>query len=147
MKESPPHLEPLPLHTEALARPGPLRSLLRGPRNLSAWGDSGLFVRWFSAEISKVRSQGQLAMEAGQRAVNRNINGATFTCSRSCHPEALPCTLYASNLWNVNTGQDDSWAGPKAKWCPKRTVCKESKKAVIMATGMMTTGLKVKNSV
>lgn len=52
-------------------------------------------------------------------------------------------------LMNVKTGQNDLWTGPRATCVPKKTVCKDNKKAVtgLMTPGLMTTRLKIKNIV
>lgn len=34
-------------------------------------------------------------------------------------PEELPCTTYATNLWNVKTGHSNLWTRPKAPCAPK----------------------------
>lgn len=48
--------------------------------------------------------------------------------------------------WHVKTAKSPpDWASDDT--VSQRTVCKENKKAVIMTTGLMTTGLKTKNIV
>ena len=74
-----------------------------------------------------------------------NINGATLEWSQSCHPRGAALHIAASTLWNVETGKMSSGLG-LSNLVSRRTVCK-NKKAVVMATRLMTTEQKIKNIV
>ena len=60
-------------------------------------------------------------------------------------PEEL-CPSYASNLWNVKTGQNNLWIGQaQSNIVSQRTVCKDNTKADIKVTGLVAPGLKIKS--
>lgn len=53
-----------------------------------------------------------------------NNNNSLLSGARAAKPEELPCRCEASNIWNVNTGQNDLWTGLKATLCPKELLAR-----------------------
>lgn len=51
------------------------------------------------------------------------------------------CTCLHLNSWNVK--QDKTTVDDLRPHCVLRTICKENKKAIMMTTGLVTTGLKI----
>lgn len=62
--------------------------------------------------------------------VNKHVAGATLHGAEAALP-GLPCTFYASNLWNVKTGQNNLEAGPKAALSPTELFAEITRKQFV----------------
>lgn len=45
--------------------------------------------------------------------------------------EELPRMSYVKNIWNIQTGQNTLWTGPKAEFCPKEVLARITRKQIL----------------
>ena len=96
-----------------------------------------------------MRTQGKETVEGKTiTIINNNINGATLKWSWSCHNRGIAClTYHIPQVFAVLKPGKITLGWALRNLVLQRTVCKDSKKAVILTTGLMITRLKIKNNV